>query len=263
MLTKLISFVLVAGGLALGTVAASTAYLPRLDAVPRPAEGEPDSALTLAAPAGIDPEAGDRDTPLVQPGTRLTADVLDRLQDADPPVDRVKVKEFALGRWDLAWLFGVSVAALVAGAGLIRLDQRRAVAAMQPSGTGATAADAGGPTGAPSPPLTPRGLLENAHARIARLAAEGSGGPDRRQRVIGELDAVRTSCFEPFVELRPALLAAGGMTGYAQVMDAFAASERAFNRAWSAAADGYMTEAEECLAAGLERLAEAVQRLPG
>ncbi len=261
MLTKVISFVLVAGGLAVGTVAASTAYLPRLDAVPRPAEGAEDAALTLAAPAGIDPGAEDGDRPLVPAGTRLTGDVLDRLAAADPPVDRVKVKEFALGRWDLAWLFGASAVALIAGAGVIRWDARRAVAAMQPASPGATAASTGAATGG-APDRTPRGILEEAHQRIARLASEGSGGPDRRQRIIDELDAVRTSCFEPFVERRPAMLAAGGMTGYARVMDAFAGAERSFNRAWSASADGYANEAEESLVAGLERLAEAIERVP-
>ena len=249
MLTKLISFILIAGSLCLGTVAASTAYLPKLSAVPRPG-GDEAAALTLGAPAG-GPRGG---SPLVRPGTKLTDAVLDELAAADTPVARVKVKEFSLGRGDLAWLFGISVAGLISGATIVRLDARRRIAAMSPTAGGSAAGS-----------RSPRETLVAAHERIAALR-DGSGGaadPRRRQAIIRELDAARSAYFEPFVEMRPVIVAAIGMSGYARVMDAFAAAERAFNRAWSAAADGYPQEAEESLAVGLERLDEAVRRSPG
>jgi hypothetical protein len=255
MLTKIASFVLVAGGLCAGAVAASTAYLPKLDAIPRPAGESAAGALTSAAPAGRTAA----DEPLVAAGTVLTGEVLDELAAAtDPPVLRVKVKEFAFGRWDLSWLFGLSVLAIGGGAALIRMDARRHVASMQPGAEGAGEA----------PKRTPRETLEVAHARLSALAAGGRSGArgsaaDRRHHVIEELDAVRAECFEPFVQLRPSIVAAVGMGGFARVMDSFAASERAFNRAWSAAADGYPAESEECLHLGVERLAEAIERAPG
>jgi hypothetical protein len=249
MLTRLISFVLIAGSLCLGTVAASTAYLPKLSAVPRPG-GDEAAALTMGAPAGGLPGG----SPLVRPGTKLTDAVLDQLAAADPPVERVKVKEFSLGRWDLAWLFGLSVAGLIGGATIVRVDARRRIAAMSASSGGSAAGD-----------RSPRETLVAAHERIAALRQGGGGVADarRRQAIIHELDAARTAFFEPFVEMRPVIVAAVGMSGYARVMDAFAAAERAFNRAWSAAADGYPQEAEESLLVGLERLAEAVRRSPG
>lgn len=255
MLTKIASFVLVAGGLCAGAVAASTAYLPKLAAIPRPADETPGAALTLAAPAGRNAD----DTPVVKAGTALTGEVLDTLAAAeDPPVLRVKVKEFGFGRWDLSWLFGLSVLAIGGGAALIRMDARRHVAAMQPGGEGAGA----------RPNRTPRETLVIAHTRLAELTAAGRSGTrgsaaDRRHQVIEELDAVRAECFEPFVELRPSIVAALGMGGFARVMDPFAAAERAFNRAWSAAADGYPSESEESLHRGLELLAEAIERSPG
>lgn len=249
MLTKLISFVLIAGSLCLGTVAASTAYLPKLSAVPRPG-GEEAAALTLGAPAGGEPGG----SPLATTGTKLTDAVLDELAAADPPVDRVKVKEFSLGRWDLAWLFGLSVVGLFSGAMVVRLDARRRIAAMGQASGGSAAAD-----------RTPRETLVAAHERISTLRDAGGGAADarRRQSIIHELDAARTAFFEPFVEMRPVIVAAVGMSGYARVMDAFASAERAFNRAWSAAADGYPLEAEESLVVGLDRLHEAIERAPG
>jgi len=253
MLTKLISFVLIAGSLAAGAVAASTAYLPKLSAVPRPAAEADAEPLTLAAPAGVKPGTGG-DEPLVKAGTTLTGEVLAQLEAAEPPVNRVKVKEFSLARWDLAWLFGVSVLGLAGGAGLVRLEARRHVASMAPRPEGA-----GGPA-----VRSPRATLVAAHAQLKTLAStrQTVAAGDRRQRILHELDDVRARYFEPFVDQRPTIVSAVGMSGYARVMDSFAGAERAFNRAWSAAADNYPSEAEECLHVGVARLAEAIERAP-
>jgi hypothetical protein len=51
------------------------------------------------------------------------------------------------------------------------------------------------------------------------------------------------------------------MGGYAELMDRFAAGERQINRAWSAAADGYLDEATRCLSNVPAMLAEAEQKL--
>ena len=65
----------------------------------------------------------------------------------------------------------------------------------------------------------------------------------------------------PFIAARPALVARLGLGGYAQLMDHFAAAERQLNRAWSAAADGYATDAVECLDNASTLLGEAEQRM--
>jgi hypothetical protein len=52
-----------------------------------------------------------------------------------------------------------------------------------------------------------------------------------------------------------------GLGGYARLMDAFAAAERAINRAWSAAADEVEAEAITSLDLASELLAEARERV--
>ncbi len=57
-------------------------------------------------------------------------------------------------------------------------------------------------------------------------------------------------CIEPindFVEAREAIIHQRGLPVYAKLMDNFALGERALNRAWCAAADGYIDELHSCL----------------
>ena len=59
------------------------------------------------------------------------------------------------------------------------------------------------------------------------------------------------------------LLAIGslGLAGYARMMERFASGERAINRAWSAAADGFTSELESDLARAEEALADAAGKM--
>ena len=52
-----------------------------------------------------------------------------------------------------------------------------------------------------------------------------------------------------------------GIGHAAEVMDRFAAAERQINRAWSAASDGVLEEAEACLAEATMYLDETTARL--
>lgn len=61
-----------------------------------------------------------------------------------------------------------------------------------------------------------------------------------------------------FLGARETLIYKHGLSDYARVMDAFAAGERALNRAWSASADGYVDEVNECLERARGRFEEAL-----
>jgi hypothetical protein len=50
-----------------------------------------------------------------------------------------------------------------------------------------------------------------------------------------------------FVDARQAIVTHAGLHSFADVMTQFSAGERAINRAWSAAADGYVDEVAICL----------------
>lgn len=61
------------------------------------------------------------------------------------------------------------------------------------------------------------------------------------------IDDVLADDFRIFADGRDSITAEHGLPVFAEVMSQFAAGERAVNRAWSAAADGYVDEAETCI----------------
>lgn len=61
------------------------------------------------------------------------------------------------------------------------------------------------------------------------------------------IDDVLAEDFRIFADGRDSITAEHGLPVFAEVMSQFAAGERAVNRAWSAAADGYIDEAETCI----------------
>ncbi len=68
--------------------------------------------------------------------------------------------------------------------------------------------------------------------------------------VFGFCQRIDDDCMEPindFVEAREAIIHQRGLATYAKLMDNFALGERALNRAWCAAADGYIDELYSCL----------------
>ena len=86
--------------------------------------------------------------------------------------------------------------------------------------------------------------LQEVSVVVARLCSQTVSDP----RMI--VSAIDDECVEPlanFANARQALVKRFGMTIYADVMTEFASAERFLNRAWSAAADGYVDEVETCL----------------
>ena len=61
------------------------------------------------------------------------------------------------------------------------------------------------------------------------------------------VDDVLADDFRSFAENRESIIPKFGLTIYADIMTNFAAGERYVNRAWSAAADGYVDEAAHCI----------------
>jgi hypothetical protein len=237
---KLLASLIITVCLALGAIAATTAYVPPVDAI------RAEDALTLNAPAGRSPD--DPTQPLVAAGTLLDSEVLEQLRAAN--VSRVRVREFAFMQWEhKLWFLGAGVG-LVIGAGMLRSDARRRVEMAEHAH-----AEAGAP---------PDQLLRQVRVGVMNLVRELTTMSDETARmdaIVERLDALRMKELEQFVESRALLVSRLGMGGYAQVMDRFAAAERQLNRAWSAAADRVPVEAVRCLEDALPCLEAALARL--
>lgn len=242
---RLFAYVLITVSLTVGAIAAVTAYVPRLSAVQASA-----TPLTLNADVGRLP--GNPEAPLVSPDSSdapvLLTDTLGaRLAAAG--VRRVRVKEFAWGRWDAGWFFLTALVGLLAGGLIIRREDRQQMAALLER--------------EPEETETPEYALRAAHDAVAALRRDVEG-LDRAQqateitRRVGDLQLTHLIAF---VDARPELVGRFGIGGYARLMDPFAAGERQLNRAWSAAADGALAEALASLERGQEALAEALRRL--
>lgn len=264
---KLFGYLLMTVGLIGGSLSAITAYRPLLSM--------PDEALvglTLMESAGSTP--GEKHKPVLvaeqdpKTGefiTKLTPENLALLREAKAqfdakvghatPSERLVVKEFAFARWDFAWAAGVSIVLLGLGAGLVKSQVRRQIRA-------AAAISASDTSRGP----TPETALETIRTTLDALRREldaitdGDARNARIIEVIGELNAVQVAAI---VDQRNVILGRMGMGGMASFMDRFAMAERAMNRAWSAAADGYVEEAEECLARAIETIPDAQARLRG
>lgn len=251
---RLFGYLLMTVGLIGGSLSAITAYRPRLTLPDDQLVG-----LTLMVDAGKSPDAPN--TALVQakdPETGenrvVTPEMLAVLRAGK--TDRIIVKEFAFERWDLRWWAIGSIAVLATGAFVVKSDVRRKI----------RAAAAAAPDAADAKMPSPERALEAIRTTLDGLRAEMAGIPDaqgRNQRiidVIGDLNAVQVAAI---VDQRGAIMGRLGMGGLAGFMDRFASAERAMNRSWSAAADGYTEEAEECLARAIAVVPEAQARLKG
>jgi len=86
------------------------------------------------------------------------------------------------------------------------------------------------------------------------VAAEG---PELEIEELHErIDRLVSGPLVSFVENRTSLIDALGMSVYAGIMSTFSPGERALNRAWSAATDGYRDE----VLASVAKAAEAFER---
>jgi len=111
---------------------------------------------------------------------------------------------------------------------------------------------------------SPESLMEQAREGLLALRRQAAGeapGAERAHLIMRRVGEIQRGQINPVVDGRGRLRARLGLAGYARVMDRFAAAERQVNRAWSAAADGDDEEALACLARGAESLTEARERM--
>ncbi len=81
------------------------------------------------------------------------------------------------------------------------------------------------------------------------------------REILDYIDDTLHEDFRGFADGRDSITAEHGLEVFAEVMTNFAAGERALNRAWSAAADGYVDEAANCVDRGLAMLKSAQKSL--
>jgi hypothetical protein len=264
---KLLASLLITVSLICGSLAAATAYRASLSLPDEKLIG-----LTLSDPAGIQPPPetdadGSADpaipavrslaalearAPIARAGEELTPELLRKLRDAD--VRAVRVRAFSFARWQHGWVFGLSVLGLLGGAGLLRREAKRA---------GHAATDATGGAKIPDANEALRAAREGIAALRTELGAMPGGDQTGRRLalILARVSALQEGPLADFISARPRLIAKSGLSGYASVMDKFAGAERQVNRAWSAAADGYLEESEACLVESEPLFVEAIERL--
>lgn len=214
-------------------------------APPPPVETAPTGEQVLRARESV--------APIGRTGDALTPELVALLEANG--VEYVKVTRFSLARWPHAWLFALACAGLLGGAWMVRRAGRRALLdaeAAQASGR-AKAADAGT-------------VFARLSGRLHTLAEElaGTGDPESRlDAIVEHVGRIQRDDVPAFVADRPALVNRMGLAGYAELMDSFAAMERQLNRAWSAAADRHLPEAEACLHAAQPLVIQTLGRLKG
>jgi hypothetical protein len=228
--------------LALGTLAASTAYL-----VPLSLPDEELTGLKLGGPAGMMEGESGKPTPIAGKGAEITPELLARLRANG--VEYVRVGSFAWSRWPWRWWFVLAGAGLIGAAALAR----RAARHVPGAGT------AGGPVAVPGAQLRE---IREVVRELNRTLPEMVEPESRLKVILARVGEVQATELPAFVEDRPRLVAELGLGGYAELMDRFAAAERQLNRAWSAAADGVYGEAYACLRQAEQHLDEAIERLP-
>ena len=101
--------------------------------------------------------------------------------------------------------------------------------------------------------------LERAIGKVAKLSAVASKVAP--SKIVTGIDDEIADDLRIFADGRDSMTTEYDLTVFADVMSPFAAGERAINRAWSAAADGYIDEASDCLQRGHEMLMSAREEL--
>ena len=240
---KSIAYALITFGLIVGSLAAVTAYVPSLDGV-----RAGDAPVTLNADAGVSPD--DPSQPLVSTAGEavvLTEPLAAEL--AESGVRRVRVKEFAFGRWDHKWLFLLALGAMLGGGLILRRQDAQQMAVLLNRET--------------DEHETPAYALEAARRDVDQIIGQlvGLRREEQMAHITARLDQIQQTHLAAFVEARPELIGRFGIAGFARIMDAFAAAERTLNRAWSAAADGVLPASIEALEIGSAHLEETQRRL--
>jgi len=246
---RLVAWMLIIVSLVLAIVSAVTSYLPKTSLADESLRHRDGAPLTLAAPAGkVTTSTTAPASPIARAGEPLTPELLAQIRAVDQR--RVRVKEFSFARWSEWWVYALGCAGMLIGAMLIRRENARQFASGAKS-------DAKPGRDADQSLKQLRFELAELLANLAAQsdpAAQGTLIIDRAERIVSDN-------VPPFIDARPKLVGRLGLAGYAQLMDHFAAGERKLNRAWSAAADGYVDEAIENLDLAAALFDEAEQRL--
>jgi hypothetical protein len=245
-MTRIVGNLIIAISLVLGTIAATTAYVPRLT--------DTDSDLQIGAgfahlnaPAGAAKNAftefelddnGNR-IPLIETGTELTPFVQSKLRQNG--VTRVRIKEFNFQRWELSWLLALAAFGLILGARIVTREAANEIAKH-----GATTQ----PGQVDSPEVvvqTILGIARSLHEDLPKLSSDS----DKANAILTRIDRVQKHLSMQVVDGRNILISQLGLAGFAEFMGGYSRMERALNRAWSAAADGVLDEAFDCIAAAI------------
>ncbi len=241
-MTRIVGNLIIAISLVLGAIAATTAYVPRLTDTDADLQIGPGFAH-LNAPAGavqntfgefeLD-DAGNR-IPLVETGTELTPQVQSQLRQNG--VTRVRIKEFTFQRWELSWLFVLAATGLILGARIVTRAAAKEIVEHEATNQSEQANN---------PKHVVQTILEIArslHEDLPKLSTES----EKANVIITRIDRVQKHLSMQIVDSRNVLISQLGLTGFAEFMDAYSRMERALNRAWSAAADGVLDEAFDCI----------------
>lgn len=247
---RLIANLLIAISLAVGLVAASSAYLVDLSL-----EDEALVGLTLNERVlRLEPD-GLTQVELGKKGTLLDAPLLAALRGAQ--IARVRVEEFAFGRWKERWYFLLTLFGLGAGALLVRQATAAALAREHLVG------ESGGRRAPAAELAAIAGIVEELLGAWDEVGLSRDPFEDRSARardgrwVLERLSVAIEEHGPAFVAARELLVSRMGLGGYAALMDRFAAAERQLHRAWSSAADGVLEETGDCLGRARVMLEEA------
>ncbi len=237
---KTIANLLLAISVAIGVLAASSAYLAPL-ALP----DEDLLGLTLSADVGrvVDPTS--TPIPVARRGEQITETNLAAIRANEwtehgrtVKPTYLPVKEFAFERWQGRWMFLLSLAGLLVGGLMMRSASKKELAAAD-----AAAADA-------PHEESPEGAIAAVLQTLDDLRRDMSDIADKRARcqmVLQRVGELQTTHLPAFVEAKPRLIARMGLGAYAEMMGQFSQGERLLNRAWSSAADAQIHEAAACL----------------
>lgn len=104
------------------------------------------------------------------------------------------------------------------------------------------------------------------HSSLEKIV-DALGELDRRKSSLdpyelpAHIDATFRDDIAAFADARESIIHIWGMRAYGDVMSHFAAGERYLNRVWSAAADGYITEAQTFIERSRQQFDEAHGKL--
>ena len=181
----------------------------------------------------------------LKPSTYIDPPTLERLRAAGLEAVSVKIPlSFEWARWEQRWAFLVGVGLTLLGVLLKRSKASQEEVEQRAQEVESLGAD-----------------LREIEASVAQVQV---GLQHLDVEALHELvDPLLSGPAYRFAEGREAIRTAHGTRTYLAVMDPFARAERRLNRAWSAAVDGYASEARASLQAALEPLREAREALPG